>query len=118
MHRRDPKFEFSVQRPDYWLLLGYAFGASILICLGSFFGIVAPGDGQTGMFLYPLWGIGGVLGVYAIVGVFKAHSSSVVRLIVIILACIALTSVIWSFVASAQYSRGWEQRHREKVTGV
>ncbi len=79
-----------------------AFTGSALICAGSFFAIVAPGDGQTGMFTFPLWGLGAAAGISA----FRRGGDE--RRAVLILALIAIASVGWSFVASAKYSRDWK----------
>jgi len=84
--------------------IGIAVLATLLICAGSFFGIVAPGDGQTGMITFPLWFLGAVLGVWAIRLSLVAGSPRGHRWVVLLLAIIAFASVVWSFVASQQYA--------------
>ena len=83
---------------------------TLLICGGSFFAIVAPGDGQTGMFTFPLWGLGAWAGIAALI---KARSASDGSMrIVGCLALIALASVAWSFYASVKYTHDRELRQR------
>jgi len=81
-----------------------AFVGTALICAGSFFAIVAPGDGQTGMVTFPLWVLGAVAGIVALGRAARGDARSEV----LILAGIAIASVVWSFLASVQYSRDWK----------
>ena len=85
------------------IVLLAAFGAA-LICYGSFFLIVVPGD-ETGMVAFPPWVIGTVLGIWAILLASRTPPSPRKTWIGIILfAAISLGSVVWSIVAGARYS--------------
>ncbi|HTQ08848.1 MAG TPA: hypothetical protein VMI31_02135 [Fimbriimonadaceae bacterium] len=85
------------------LALVLAFLGCGAICLGSLFGIAAPGDGQTGMFLFPLWGIGAILGIASIANAYAARARTWAWLAIALLALVAIASVVWSFIASARY---------------
>ena len=87
-----------------------AVAGAFLVCFGSMFGILAPGDGQTGMLLFPLWGAGGVLGVISIVLSWQRRAPIWQRGVIVILALGALVSVVWSFVAAQSYSAELSQR--------
>jgi len=77
-----------------------AIGGTVLICLGSFFVIAAPGDGQTGMFAFPLWFFGGWAGLAAIGSVVSRRNSSGISASIIGLALVSIGSVVWGFVAA------------------
>ena len=91
-----------------------AFFGMALILGGSFYAIAAPGDGMTAMFTFPMWGIGGCLVLSAIVSVVSRRFTFGERSTVFVFALIAAGSVIWSFVASVQYSRGLEVRNKSE----
>jgi len=82
------------------------------ICGGSFFVIMAPGDGQTAMVAYPLWGIGAAFGLTSMTNSLEAGVSRETRRIVAALAMIAVLSVVWGYVASVQYESEWSKRQR------
>ena len=85
-----------------------AVGGSILICLGSFVAYAAPGDGQTGMVCFPLWGLGGLMGISSVViGGFKRNY----MLFILPLAIISIYSVTLAFKAADDYEKNWESKH-------
>jgi|GEM_PF-4035239 len=51
-----------------WIVLALAASGSAFVLFGSFIAAAAPNDGQTGMVLFPMYAIGGVLGVVSLVG--------------------------------------------------
>ena len=87
------------------MALGLAVIGLLLIGFGSFLGIAAPGDGQTGMFAFPLWFMGAICGVAAIVIALARRTSALERLGVLVCAVLAIASVVWVFVASDQWVR-------------
>ena len=70
-------------------------------------GRAAPGDGQTGMVTYPLWGLGALLGTAAIVAAIVLRSNWRYWLAVAIFAAMAIASVVWAFGEAMRY----EARH-------
>lgn len=79
-------------------ILALAILGAGAIGLGSFVVIVAPGDGQTGMVAFPLWGIGALLGIGSILGLLIAKPGRAVGGPVAGLALLAIGSVVWSYV--------------------
>lgn len=76
------------------------------MCAGAFFAISAPGDGQTAMFVYPLW----LLGVLpmAIAGVLTfgrraMPAAKEARGFVVAMVLLAACSVFGSFLATKDY---------------
>jgi len=76
----------------------------LAICLGSFVGSVAPGDGQTGMIVFPLYAIGAVLGLASIWSCVATKAPRDVWIGVLALATMAIGSVAWCIVASIQHT--------------
>lgn len=75
------------------MALTLAIVGTLLICLGSFVGIQAPRDGQTGMVVFPAWFIGGalILGVFLYVGPSRT---------ILAMSAISIASVVWCLWAS------------------
>lgn len=84
-----------------------------LICIGSFVAISAPGDGQTGMVTFPLWLIGGALGIVTIVSYVAQGAQRSGGGWLILLGGISIGSVIWSFAAASRYETEWHHARRE-----
>lgn len=91
-----------VSGADGTLVTLAVLGASF-ICFGSFFAIVAPGDGQTGMIAFPAWAIGACSGMSAISK--SASASKATKKAVGAIAVVAIGSVVWSLVASMTYTQ-------------
>ncbi len=85
----------------------------VLISLGSLLVIVAPGDGQTGMFAIPLWFVGGLLGVAAIIFSLGRSGTGRERTWVLVSALLSLASVAWAVTAAMQYSQQHHSQPRE-----
>lgn len=49
-----------------WNAISYALFGSIFICHGSWIAYQCPNDGQTGVVVFPLYFLGGVMGIGAI----------------------------------------------------
>ena len=75
----------------------------LLVCWGSAIAVAAPGDGQTGAFVYALWFAGAVFGIPALQKAVKKDSSAAKRNVVSVLALIALASVGWGIYSSVTY---------------
>ena len=81
-----------------------------LICFGAFFAILAPGDGQTGMFVLPAWFFGIPCGLAGLIMSFWAELKPI-KVFVWIVALLALAAVGWSFYASYRYEQDWQAKH-------
>src|SRR5688572_10319598 len=84
--------------------VGLALIGAMSICFGSYIGGTIPGDGQTGMVVYPCYGLGAWLGIMALV-MANARAGRRARPVVWALAAIAAGSIVWMFVASEQWSQ-------------
>lgn len=83
----------------------FAVVGLLLIAFGSLIVVAAPGDGQTGMVVFPLLGIGGTLGIIAIVRAWNIRSIEPVAIVVVgTCAAIAAAFVAWAIIASSRYS--------------
>ena len=91
---------------------------AILICIGSFFAIAAPGDGQTAMIMYPAWLAGGIIGLTALRMLCTSSAARSQWPLVGGLATVALLSVAWSFYVCFLYSREGERSHAETKDGT
>ena len=83
-----------------------------LILFGAYFAILAPGDGQTGMFVCPAWLIGIRCGLVSLVLSFSCELKAI-KIGIWVCALIALSAGAWSYVASVQYERDWSERHNQ-----
>jgi hypothetical protein len=77
----------------FWPVLPAVFGALAIGC-GSLIGIAAPGDGQTGMTIFPMWGLGAMLGLFAVAMCISSRASAAVWSVVVVCALIAIGSVV------------------------
>ncbi|MBV6458382.1 MAG: hypothetical protein HONBIEJF_01509 [Fimbriimonadaceae bacterium] len=74
-----------------------AVAAMLLIVFGSRIAAAAPGDGQTGMVTFPLWVLGGWLGVGAIKDAWEVRSETPAALVGVGLCMlVAVVSIAWS----------------------
>src|SRR5262245_33960661 len=78
---------------DFLSLLLAVIGLALFL-FGAFFAIAAPGDGQTGMFVFPAWIVGIPLGIAGFVLSFRAEFKTV-------------KIMVWSAVAIAFVAFGW-----------
>lgn len=80
---------------------------ALFIAFGSWVAYLAPGDGQTGMVCYPAWGLGGFLGIAATTRIFGrgTRSSLASKIVVALLAIVALATIAIALGASITYSR-------------
>ena len=83
------------------------------ICFGSIVAGTFPGDGQTGMVAFPLWLLGGALGITALLmAAFRPEDRRSLP-ILLVLAALATGSVFWSYKASERYVEEWYRMHPE-----
>ncbi|MGV3617871.1 MAG: hypothetical protein ACO1SV_21305 [Fimbriimonas sp.] len=94
------------------LALTLAIGGTLLICAGSAIGMLAPGDGQTGMIVFPAWLLGGMAGLVALLLVLFDRGARPAWGIVAICAIVAFSSVAGVFQASEAYERERGARQR------
>ena len=90
-----------------------ALVGTVLIVFGSSIGASAPGDGQTGMVMFPLWGLGGAAGISAMVIANRFPEAKRIWPVIIGLTIISLLSIGWSFRASWVYEQNWEETHKQ-----
>jgi hypothetical protein len=95
---------------DFPIAVVLAVIGGVAICGGSFFAIIAPGDGQTGMCCCPLVGIGALCGIGAVVLGITRGLSTAQCIVVSVCGGVAVVSIAWSVVASQRY----ERRRRRK----
>ena len=98
-----------------WIVLALAVTGTALICFGSWTVARAPGDGQTGMVVYPLYLFGGALGIFAIIRASRQAVPGVVVGAIWLLAAISIASVVWGFVATMQYERERDRRRSSQT---
>jgi hypothetical protein len=83
----------------------FGLGGLILICFGSFLAAAVPGDGQTGMIVFPLWFVGGWLGLVAINRVLTEPEAYGLRLVVVGFAILAALSVVLAYFVGRAHVR-------------
>lgn len=83
--------------------LGGAVGGFLLIAMGSLIATLAPGDGQTGMVVYPGWIAGAILGAMSLDSAFRSPDNRGLRGVVVALALLAVATVGGAFVAVLRY---------------
>jgi hypothetical protein len=97
------------------LALTLAVAGTLLICAGSAIGMLAPGDGQTGMVVLPAWFLGGMAGLAALLLVIFDQEARSAWGIVAVCAIVAFASVAGVFQATSAYEQEREKRQRSHI---
>lgn len=82
-----------------WNAAGFALFGSMFICYGSWIAYKCPTDGQTGAFVYPLYAIGGAMGLGAISMCRRYSVRWYIWAIVIVSALVAAGSILFAFLS-------------------
>lgn len=91
-------------RAQIWPIV-YSLLGCILFCFGSLIAIAAPGDGQTGMVVFPCWFVGGGLIVAGLARSVNLKTPTWGRIPIALCAFISLGSAAWSFKAAEDYQK-------------